>query len=103
MVTIFQSKNFQENECMFRCEYFESNGGLLWIAESEEDIYIIEFKSILSACVYSANETLHKVVILYNDGEDNHTDGVGSFSTAEDASLFLMWLIKMCNLKSPKS
>jgi hypothetical protein len=65
----------------------------LWIAESEDEVYVVNFHQILSADLYApkVNHEDEKVILLYRGEEGIETVEIGCFSH-EDALNFLSWL-----------
>ena len=84
----------QVNGLSFRAEMLKvGEKKVLWIAESEEEIYSFSFDYALSADVYQPDSTqaMAKALLLYLDDDEVHTIEIGTF-TPEDAVKFLTWL-----------
>ena len=69
------------------------NKPVLWIAESEDQIYVVEMDAALRADTYQPQigENVHQALLLYVSGDEVETVEIGSF-THETALRFLAWL-----------
>jgi hypothetical protein len=84
-------KTTQLNNINFRAQLIRfANKSILWIAESEEEIYAINFDKALSADIYQLEKNT-KVILLYVDDDEIHSIDIGNF-TQEDGMRFLTWL-----------
>jgi hypothetical protein len=87
----------QKNGNSFRSQLFKTgvNGGMvLWLAESKEEVYHLEFDQVFAAEIYtiSANDDAHQIILLLRNTseEEIQSQEVGYFSM-EDAQNFLQW------------
>lgn len=100
----------QTNGVNFRAQLLPRNDGrlILWVVESESEVYTVTFVRVLAADVYAADAAspeVHKAVLLLegkqtdtedDDEDDDDDDGVttveiGSFDR-DTALRFLSWL-----------
>lgn len=72
----------------------------LWIAENQEEIYVINYSKAVSADLYQSDSSdCLKVIILYADDEgDLECVDIGSF-LQDDAVQFLSWFQEMQKIK----
>lgn len=87
-MTVFHT--VQTNGSHFRASFVKYEKRVLWIAESSEEIYCIQFDKALSADLYQT-ETNFKVIFLYANDDEVESIDFGNF-TSEDGLLFLKWL-----------
>ena len=67
----------------------------LWVVESSEEIYTVNFNSILSVDVYKVEEKdLFKAIFLFRDDDEDFNLEIGLFNSYEDAITFLTWIKK---------
>lgn len=65
---------------------------VLWVAESDEELYLVTFDKALIADVYQpqGSDPSTQVLLLTEDAGEVETVNVGSF-TMEDAKRFISW------------
>lgn len=67
---------------------------VLWVAESEEEVYTVVFDKAVSVDLFKINqqEDKHKIIMLYEQDEEMSTIEIGLF-TEEEATKFVTWLV----------
>lgn len=83
----------QKNGDNFRAQVLRNgNKCILWIAESEDEVYIVNFDKAVSADIYQpkADDDCTKAILLYECDDEMSTIEIGQFSK-EDALKFLSW------------
>jgi hypothetical protein len=105
MANIF--KRVQTNGKNFRAQLVRTDTrNMLWVAEDNEEIYLIRFDRILSADVFkiSSEEDVCKAIFLTfledEDDEEYESWDCGSFTSA-DALDFLKWFQASLNAQQP--
>ena len=67
----------------------------LWVVESSEEIYTVNFNSILGVDVYKVEEKdLFKTIFLFRDDDEDFNLEIGLFKSYEDGATFLNWIKK---------
>ena len=83
----------QKNGDNFRAQVLRNGSKcILWIAESEDEVYIVNFDKAISADIYQPrpDEDDTKAILLYECDNEISTIEIGNFSK-EDALKFLTW------------
>jgi transposase len=86
-------KCVQTNGNCFRAQLLRHNEKcILWIAESEEEVYTVIFDKAVSADMYKLRpeEDKHKAILLYEQDEEVATIEIGNF-TQDETIKFITW------------
>ena len=78
-----------------RVQIFKKEEGFtMWVVESSEEIYTINFNSILGVDVYKIKDDVFKSIFLFRDDDEDFNIEIGKFLSYDDALTFLNWVKK---------
>ena len=82
-------------QAKLRVQIFKKEEGFtMWVVESSEEIYTINFNSILGVDVYKVKDDVFQSIFLFRDDDEDFNVEIGKFISYDDAVTFLNWVKK---------